>query len=158
MRLFGVAAALFAVIALSIAAAAGAFGSSWHPARGAAPPPSAAELQKLGRAALHAATLDGDPHPSAGFVVPTTRRIADQVTAGEGSAVPNTPAYFVLLQGHFALGDVSVPEGAKAPTGTVLTLIFDRRAIRNLGLGVGTRVPELYAMGQPERLPLPSAG
>ena len=56
------------------------------------------------------------------------------------------------------LNGVSVPEGAKAPTGTVLTLTFDRRTTASLDLGAGTRMPNLYAMGQPEPLPLPSTG
>ena len=157
MRLFGLAAGMLAVVALAIAAAAGAFGGSSYLARGAAPPPGPAELRVLGQDALRAATLDGDPHPSAAFVVPTTRRIAEQVAAGDDGE-PNTPAYFVVLRGHFTLDDVPVPEGDKAPTGTVLTLTFDRRRNRSLDLGAGTQMPDLYAIGQPEPLPLPSAG
>jgi hypothetical protein len=113
-------------------------------------------LQKLGQLALTAATDDGDPHPNAAFVVPTTRRIAEEVAAGDDGE-PNTPAYFVLLQGYFTLADARIP-GAKAPTGTVLTLTFNRRTNTSLDLSAGTRIPNLYAMGQPEPLPLPSTG
>jgi hypothetical protein len=109
MRLFGIMAALLAVVGLAVAAGAGAFGASRSPPRGAAPLPTPAELQKLGQLALRVATLD----------------------------------------------DVSVPAGAKAPTRTVLTLTFDSRANESLDLGAGTRMPNLYAMGQPEPLPLP---
>ena len=157
MRLVGLAAALFVVVALATAAGVGAFGGAWSPTRGAAQPPSSAELQKLGAYALDAATQDGDPHPTAAFVVPTTRRIAEEVAAGDNGE-PNTPAYFVVIRGHFTLNDVSVPAGSRAPTGTVLTLTIDPRANRSLDLGAGTRVPDLYAMGQPEPLPLPASG
>jgi hypothetical protein len=108
MRLFGVAGALLALVALTIAAGAGAFGGTWSPPSGAAQPPSSSELQKLGAYALDAATQDGDPHPISAFVVPTTRRIAEEVAAGDNGE-PNTPAYFVVIRGRFTLTDVSVP-------------------------------------------------
>ena len=123
MRLFAVAALGLSVVALATAAAAGAFGGSWQPARGVAPPLSEAQLQKLGELAFQAAARDGDPHPSAAFVVPTTRYVAEEVAAGDNGE-PNTPAYFVLLQGHFTLANARIPPGAKAPTGTLLTLTF----------------------------------
>jgi hypothetical protein len=154
MRLFAVAALALTVVALAAAAAAGVFGGSWGPARGVAPPLSQAQLQKLGYLALQAAALDGDAHPSAAFVVPTTRRIAEEVDAGDNTE-PNTPAYFVLLQGHFTLANARIPPGAKAPTGTVLTLTFNRQANGSIDLGAGNRMPDLYAIGQPEQLPLP---
>ena len=156
MRLFAVAALALVVVALAVASAAGAFGgSSWQPpARDVAPPPSSAQLQKLGELALAEAALDGDAHPSAAFVVPTTRRIAEEVAAGDNGE-PNTPAYFVLLQGHFTLANARIPPGAKAPSGTVLTLTFNRQANGSLDLGAGNRMPDMYAMGQPEQLPLP---
>jgi hypothetical protein len=73
-------------------------------------------LQKLGAYALDAATQDGDAHPIGAFVVPTTRRIAEEVAAG------------------------------------------DKGEPTSLRIGAGTGMPNLYAMGQPESLPLPSSG
>jgi hypothetical protein len=155
MRLIGLAGALLVVVALAVAAGVGAFGGAWSPTRGAAQPPSSAELQKLAAYALDAATQDGDAHPTGAFVVATTRRIAEEVAAGDNGE-PNTPAYFVVIRGRFTLTDVSVPPGSRAPTGTVLTLTIEPRANQSLDLGAGTRMPNLYAMGQPEPLPLPS--
>ena len=154
MRLLAVAGLALTVAALAAAAAAGAFGGSWQPTRGVAPPLTQAQLQKLGYLALQASALEGDARPSAAYVVPTTRRIAEEVAAGDNGE-PNTPAYFVLLQGHFTLADARIPPGAKAPTGTVLTLTFNRHADGSLDLGAGNRMPDLYAMGQPAQLPLP---
>jgi hypothetical protein len=156
MRLVGLAVGLLAVMALASAAAAGAFGGHAYPPQGVPPPPSPAELQKLGRHALSAASQAGDPHPTSAVVVPSTRRIAEQVDAGAGIEA-NTPVYFVVLHGRFRLTNVSVPPGATAPTETILTQTIDARTNGGLDVGLGDRMPDLYAIGQPEPLPLPAS-
>jgi hypothetical protein len=155
MRLVGLAAALLAVVGLTIAAAFGAFGGGSGLVQGAPPPPSPAELRALGRLSLKVASLNGDPRPASAIVVPTTRRIAEEVSAGDDGE-PNTPAYFLVLQGKFRAMDVPVPAGAAAPTGTILTLTIDpgSNTSSDFGLGHG-RLPNLYAIGIPEPVPLP---
>lgn len=156
MRRIGIAAALLAVVALAIAAGAGAFGGNSYPPQGAAPPPTAAELKELGRMALRTATLAGDPHPTGAVVVPTTRQIAVRVSSGDQVFDSNPPSYFVVLVGHFT-PDVSVPAGAREPTGTFLSMTIDARTNQGMDSGLGDRMPDLYAMGAPEPLPLPTS-
>jgi hypothetical protein len=155
MRLFGVVAGLLVVVALAVAAADGAFGGASYPPQGAPPPPNPAELQKLGQIALEAATGAGDPHPTAAVVVPSTRRIAEDVDAGAGIN-SNLPVYFLLLHGHFTV-DGPIPRGAKPPTGSIYTLTINSRTNQGMDVGVGDLMPDLYAIGEPEPLPLPTA-
>ena len=156
MRLFAVGAALFAVVALTVAAGAGAFGSGQYPAAivGAPPPPSAAELQKLGRIALTAAADDGDAHPAWAAVVPTRRQVAEQAD-NAGWVNTNPPVYFIVVVGHFR---VPLSVNRRFFTGGVLTRTIPTHPG---GAGDGSlqqTVPNLYAMGRPEPLPLPASG
>jgi hypothetical protein len=153
MRL--VAVAIVIVGGFSAAYGAGAFGSGSRPVvvAGAAPPPTPAELRTLERLVLKVAADWGDPQPTDAFVVPTTRRVAEQVDAGDPLA-PDTPAYFVVAHGHFTAADVPIPPGAKAPTGTVLTLTVDPQTNESTDDGLEDRTPDLDAIGKPEPLPL----
>jgi hypothetical protein len=153
MKLLGLAAAMLVSLGLGIAAAAGAFGGGSHArvVRGAPPPPSPAELRTLERLAASAARGAGDPSPTDAVVVPTTRRIAEQVDAGDDGE-PTTPAYFVLLHGHFT-GDMA-PDAAALPKGSILTLTIDPRTNRWTDSGLHDRMPDLDAIGRPEPLPL----
>jgi hypothetical protein len=151
MRLLGLAAAAVAVVSLSIAAGAGAFGGDSYPPQGAPPPPSAAELRTLAALTVRDAALAGEAHPTDAVVVPTTRRIAEEVDAGDNGEA-NTPAYFILMHGRFT-SDRAPPSGP-SPTGTVATLTVDARTNNPTDGGIETRVPDLFAIGIPEPLPL----
>jgi hypothetical protein len=98
------------------------------------------------------ATAEGDPHPTDGVVVPTTRQVAERVDAGAG-VDSNQPVYFLVFHGRFTVD--RGPLGAALPTGTVGTLTVDARTNRGTDGGVEGREPDLYAIGQPEPLPLP---
>lgn len=159
MRRPAVAVALGVVVAaavtLGIAAATGAFGGGSHPriVRGAPPPPSPRELTAIKRFVLQQAAAAGDPHPTSGVLVPTTRRIAEQVDAGDPSEA-NTPAYFVVVHGTFE-ADAPGPPGAAAPKGTILTLTIDPRTNQSTDGGVEDRMPDVDAIGRPEPLSFP---
>jgi hypothetical protein len=68
------------------------------------------------------------------------------------NAEGNTPAYFVLLHGHFT-GD-EAPPGTALPTGRILTLTIDPQTNRSTDSGIEDRMPNLDAIGKPEPLPL----
>jgi hypothetical protein len=107
---------------------------------------------------LEEAVAAGDPHPSSGVLVPTTRRIAEQVDVGDPSEA-NTPAYFVLVHGNFT-ADGPGPPGAAPPTGSILTLTIDPKTNQSTDSGVEDRMPDLDAIGRSEPLSFPdlSAG
>jgi hypothetical protein len=157
MRLFGLAASVLAVVALLVAAAAGAFAQGSYGAKGAPPPPGPAELAKLAQIALRSATFAGDAHPTDGVVVPSTRLTAEWV---DGGAIidSNQPVYFVLLHGHFRI-DRGPPRllatFGKLP---ILTLTIDARTNKGTDGGVESRMPDLYAIGIAEPLPLQAGG
>lgn len=147
-------AALAAVLAVIAAVAVGCGGSHARVARvvkGAPPPPSRSELRTLTRLALSAAGGAGDPHPTDGVLVASTRKIAERVDAG-AVVDSNPPVYFVVLHGHFT-GNMA-PAGGRFPKGTVLTLTIDPRTNEALDTGIGRRVPNLDAIGKAQPLPL----
>lgn len=124
---------------------------------GAAPAPTPTQMHVFARAIEEKATEWGDPRPTRALVVPTTQRRALLIGSGGGSA-PATPAYLVVAYGHFVAGDVPIPRGAKAPTGTVLTMTFDAKTNRFLDEGLLHRAGPLTRVGQPEPLPLVGTG
>jgi len=57
--------------------------------------------------------------------------------------------YLVTLRGHFTAYLASGPPGAKAPTGTYLSLVIDARTFRGLDSGLAPRRPpvDLASLG-----------
>jgi hypothetical protein len=155
MKLVGLAAAVLAALSFGIAAAAGAFDRGSHVLAvqgGTPPPPDETELAAIRQLVLRAAAAMGDHAPTDGVVVPTTRRLAELVDVD--TAEPDTPVYFVLVHGEFTASDVSVQPGAKAPTGTILTLTIDPTTNESLDTGLVAAMPDVNAMGEPEPLRL----
>ena len=72
-----------------------------------------------------------------------TRRQAANREAGGDIVDSNQPVYLVAVRGRFVDRMASVPSGAAAPRGTVLTLVLDRAHVRVLDLGVGNRWPHM---------------
>ena len=144
MRYLALAAAAVAAVTLSAAAAAGAFNGDSHPrTHGTVPPsPTPSELATIRRIVLQSAARMGDPRPTDGVLVPTTRRRAELVDVDTAEA--DIPVYFVLVRGHF--------DG-----GTILTLTIDPSTKRSLDTGLVGAMPDVDAIGVPEPLPL-SAG
>ena len=94
----------------------------------------------------------GEPNPTDGVVVPTTRRLAELVDVDTDE--PDTAVYFVLVHGDFTAYGTSVPPGGKPPTGTILTLTIDPRTNESIGTGLPAAMPDLDAMGTPQPLRL----
>jgi hypothetical protein len=156
MRLAVLAAFVLVAAGFGSAYAAGAFGggSRPHPATTgvAPPPPDEAELATIRQLVLEASTNLGDPTPTDGVVVPTTRRLAELVDVDTDE--PDTPAYFVLVHGAFTDYAARVPKGAEAPTGTLLAVTIDGATNEVLGGGLVGAMPDVNAIGNPEPLEL----
>jgi hypothetical protein len=155
MKLLGLAAAGFVALGFGIAAAVGAFGGSSHPhtVTAVAPPsPSPAELAAIRQLALRAAAGMGDPSPTDGVLVPTTRRLAELVDVD--TIEPDVPVYFVVVHGEFKAD--SAPPGVEPPTGTILTLTIDPATNESLDTGLVKAMPDVNAIGEPEPLQLVS--
>jgi hypothetical protein len=158
MRLALLVAAMLTAAGLGAAYAAGAFGgdSPRRVAGAAPPPPDATELAAIRQLLLSESATMGEPHPTDGVVVPTTRRLAELVDIDTNE--PDTPVYFVLARGDFTAYDSSPPEGGKPPTGTILTLTIDPATNESIDTGLPAAMPDLDAMGTPEPLELQSDG
>ena len=71
----------------------------------------------------------------------TTRQRA----AGGDIVNSDQPVYEIVLRGSFICGQCSVPAGATAPRGTILTLTLDRTTFRVTDFGIGDVAPRLLA-------------
>jgi hypothetical protein len=153
MRLALLVAALLTAAGLGAAYASGAFGGDSQPvvAGVAPPPPDATELAAIRQLVLRESSTMGEPHPTDGVVVPTTRRLAELVDVDTNEA--DTPVYFVLARGDFTAYDASVPPGGKPPTGSILTLTIDPSTNESIGTGLPAAMPDLSSMGTPQPLP-----
>ena len=101
---------------------------------------------RLKRIALKASTQAGDPNPSLIQHVPGRREEANKVASG--GIVPGTAwCYLIAVRGKFVLNNVSRPLGAKAPTGTVMTLVVNARTGATMDFGVSDRYPDLSKLG-----------
>jgi hypothetical protein len=139
-RTAGALAALAGAGALvSVLAAANSAGSAAAPG---APVPAAA-IPRLTAIAHHAAASNGDPDRGWVTAVLTTRAEA-LTSAAPGDYVPGSAgvaAFLITMRGHFTATAVSVPPGAKAPTGRYLSLVIDAQTFQGLDFGIGPKPP-----------------
>jgi hypothetical protein len=72
----------------------------------------------------------------------------------------DTPVYFVLVHGNFAVaGAAPSPSTVATPIrGTVLTLTIDPATNTITDAGIENTTPDLNAIGVPQPLPLPTTG
>lgn len=96
--------------------------------------------------ANRAATGAGDPSPTLIQHVESTRFNAVRISSGDLVFAWNW-SYLIAVRGHFIATDVSVPPGAKAPTGSVLTLVVDAATGQTTDFGLGNRYPPLTELG-----------
>jgi hypothetical protein len=102
--------------------------------------------QKLLAIALRVATGAGDPGPKLIQHSEGAREAANRVDSGD--IVPGDEwSYLIAERGRFILNGVSVPAGAQAPRGSVLTLIVAARSHEVTDLGVSNRYPHLWRLG-----------
>jgi hypothetical protein len=111
--------------------------------------------------ALGAARSAGDPSPTELQTVKTTAIAGATTLSPPGSEAPtenaaaratlNKKADLVVLHGHFTLSSASVPRGASAPTGSVLSLVVDEETGAIVFTALTNRAPSahsLEALGQ----------
>lgn len=112
------------------------------PCRRGTPVPGSA-LARLTQIAQRAATINGDPHPAWITAVETTHAKA-LTSATPGDYDPGTgriTVFLITMRGHFIAREVSVPAGAKAPTGRYLSLVIDAKTFRGLDFGLSPKPP-----------------
>jgi hypothetical protein len=97
----------------------------------------------------------GDPSPNEILVTKTTREKALRVISPEeeivGGAPANTPVWIFAMRGKFRHSG-SVPHGARAPTGTWLTVSLDIETGQILDLSLTHARPDLSTLGAIRRL------
>lgn len=143
-----------AVAAVSVGVAMAVTRHEHHAlAAGAPEPPSPAKIAALKAAALEIASSAGDNHPSSMDVVPSTRRA---INAADTGAMVNTDqgVYVVSMMGRFRATNVPVKPGSPAPTGTVLTLVYDAASNDLLDLSIGMVKPSLRSLGPVTSVPV----
>ena len=136
MKPFRTAAVVCAVVALSLAGAR-VFAASQAPRHG-----SSAISRRIEAVACRIARGMGD-RSRCQVVWVATRRQAANREAGGDIVDTNQPVYLVAVRGRFVDRMASVPPGASAPRGTVLTLVLDRAHLQVLDLGVSNSWPHL---------------
>jgi hypothetical protein len=136
MKLFRIAAVVGAVAALSLVGAR-VFAAS-HPSRHA----STGISRRIEAVACRIAREMGDRAPCRIVWVATRRQAANRAAGGD-IVDSNQPVYLVAVRGRFVDRMASVPAGAAAPRGTVLTLVLDRAHLRVLDLGLSNSWPHM---------------
>jgi hypothetical protein len=113
------------------------------PAAAAGAPVPASAIERLTAMAHRAAAINGDPAPVWTTAVMTTHAKA-LTSATPGDYVPGsarTKVFLITMRGHFTAREVSVPPGAKAPTGRYLSLVIDARTFAGLDFGISPKPP-----------------
>jgi hypothetical protein len=139
-------AALACLAALLCGAALAGCGTS-AAAGGRAVPASA--VPRLTAMAERAAKINGDASPVWVTAALTTHAKA-LTSATPGDLVPGTdgvPVYLVTMYGHFTAYAVSVPPGAKAPTGRYLSIVVDVRTFEGTDFGLSENPPPVAPAG-----------
>ena len=136
MKLFRIAVAVCAVVGLSLV------GARVHAASQPSGHGAAGTSRRIEAVACRVAREMGD-RSRCRIVWVATRRQAANREAGGDIVDSNQPVYLVAVRGRFVDRMASVPPGAAAPRGTVLTLVLDRAHLRVFDLGVGNRWPHL---------------
>jgi hypothetical protein len=136
MKLFRVAAVVCVVAGLALAGAR-VFAASQAPRHG-----SAGISQRIEAVARRIARGMGDRSPGQIVWVATRRQAANRIAGGD-IVDSNQPVYLVAVRGRFVDRMASVPPGASAPRGTVLTLVLNRGHLQVLDLGVGNQWPHM---------------
>lgn len=96
--------------------------------------------------AEHAAKADGDAEPTLIQHAAGTRYDAVRISSGDLVYEWNW-SYLIAIRGHFIATDVSVPAGAPAPSGTVITLVVDAKTAHVTDGGIGNLYPPLRRLG-----------
>ncbi len=102
-------------------------------------------------AALRFAAENGEPSPTGGLVVATTRRAASRALWGVG-ADTDQDVWLVVLKGRFTYygGPPSTEPSSEAPavTAVVLVMLFDAADGRMWDWGLMNEAPDLARLGE----------
>lgn len=126
------------------------FGGAAGEERGIAPGLAAQLLAAAQREALAA----GEAHPYDVEAVSTTLAGVSRAE-GQLSPPPSVGSQYVVLvamRGRFSCPTCKMPPGARAPTGSVLTLTLNAPVLVREGFGLGRRYPVMRNAGTPLRL------
>jgi|SRR5579884_48395 len=93
-----------------------------------------------------AARSNGDPHPTLIQHAEGTRFDANRLGGGDLVFEWNW-SYLIAVRGHFAARDFTGPPGARAPRGSVITLVVDAASGRVTDFGLSSRYPDLAKLG-----------
>lgn len=142
-----------ALAALALTAGCASTTSSTSTHAGA---PSSKTLADLTRLAEQAASSQGGAARSA-VAVRSTRRAANLAMGGDVVATDpdeSVWAIVVVTKAPVVCGGCSIPAYAKAPQGTVITLVADTTSLAIVDTGLGDQVPNLAPLGPPVSLPV----
>jgi hypothetical protein len=144
-RRWWAAAAIVGLLAVAGVVAISASASESPSASGGGKP-HLTERQIL-RVALTAAANGADPKPILIQHSQGTREKANLVDSGD--VVPGRQwSYLIAERGHFVFKDEPGPPGARAPTGSVLTLVVNARTSQITDSGLSNRYPDLAKLGE----------
>lgn len=116
-------------------------------------PPSTAERAALKTMATDFAARSGEPSPSDGQVVGSSRVAAVEAVMGE-QIYSDQPVYVVTMHGHFVGYMAHMRPGAPPPTGTDVTLVVDANTNELLDWSISDRPSDLSTLGTPAALAL----
>lgn len=102
--------------------------------------------RRIVQIAERAAAAAGDRRPTLIQHSEGTRQRANAIASGD-RVDGNRWSYLIAERGLFVLKSVSVPPGARAPRGSVLTLVVDAATSAVSDLGVSDHYPDLAALG-----------
>ncbi len=114
-------------------------------------PPTAERIQALRQDVLSLAAENGDPSPTDGAVVASTRSAAIDLIAPGTVVDSDPPVYLAIANGKFT-AEGSAPPNAEAPTGSVLVAVYDAKTGALLDWGLLQTAPDLAELGEVQPL------
>jgi hypothetical protein len=113
--------------------------------------------------AITTAQRNGDPHPYDIEAASTTQLRAIRLGGAtapmceSSPACADSPVYVLAMRGRFTCGTCSIPPGASAPRGAVITLVYNASTMFSSTFSLTATYPHLAATGTPVRLDRPRA-
>jgi len=95
---------------------------------------------------MRAAVEAGDRHPSLIKHAAGTRFAANLISS-QDLVFDWSWAYLIAIRGHFKLRHFHGPPGARAPHGTVITMVLDAKTRQGEDGGVSNHYPDLARLG-----------
>jgi hypothetical protein len=137
---------LWSAAMLAGVAAAGCGAAQWPGRPSAATPGSPVPASAIHRLAVTAELAiernEGHGVAWASAVVATHEKAPTSATPGDTVPIgEKTIVYLVTIKGHFTAVAFTGPPGARAPTGTYLSMVIDAKAFQGLDFGLSPKPP-----------------